>query len=95
MRVAIDVPLDMDDGVQRCMPGTIADIAPHLAKHATFAVHQARFYPDTWQVTNIESGRMIGRREDSRTAAVNAARRKLAKVSEQKLLAAYRKCKVR
>lgn len=66
------------------------DIAPHLAHVATFALHAAPgSLLQTMTVSNIESGRAIAHGK-SPSAAISAARRKLAKCSPEFIAAAIK-----
>ena len=65
----------------------IVNVAPHLANSATFALHELDC---CWVVTNLETGRRVGR-EDSRHAVLKNTKKRLASKTEEDIQRIYAK----
>lgn len=67
----------------------VLDVAPHLASVLTPAVHRWPYRRNTWQVSCMETGQLIGQRHGTRTKALQAACSYLANRTVADIEAAY------
>lgn len=75
-------------GWQQPEPGEIVDVAPHL--FGTYVLH--RNWQGQWRVSQVETGCGVpGSDAKTKRESVELARKRLAKITPQKLAAAIRK----